>query len=585
MDENYSGSHELHKTTPENNRGTEDGSRSAIAVALTPSFLEPVGRNEFVVKCGRVTYADHFYQRGALMLTNTIPFSEQMSTAFRDFAARESQAPECLIGLAASATPEAMQAETDRLKELAERVNRDEKANNQAKAVPPDFPTSPTFTLEPRGSAFGRQYALMSESRKSKEGNHMFVAGLVPHALLPQLNGELDFEHASVCLLLGFELDYTRSKWRVYIVHPRPNELLRDITGCEAPRSTADGGGDLDGEAGLGLDAKTRKDSGASTETDSEDERSWGEDARYYGRKTAARSRYNQYYFWWNGDDEDSEDVDGKTCEKDSRAPGTPSPRPGPAKTRVHYHPQYENQDVSLACWLPISAAPLFNTETGAALHLQTAICWSASLGTEGRCTRMAPSSIAHSSCGRHIGREREGGDASEWLDPENRPFWTAKWLLTHGKLVKEVGKNVQQRMCFSDPAVQDLFRKACEEDGGVFFDEHLGFGKKRPLCCKEPDDQHQDHAKENVGDLGFDARAKRMWKRLKRVMRKTVGTGEGTVDRETAQKPPPGIAIQVNERIEAVFDPARWEGKSLDDYRWTVLTPSCPTQFRVHCA
>jgi len=63
----------------------------------------------------------------------------------------------------------------------------------------------------------------------------MIVAGLVPEACWKTMDGRADFKFSPQCMLVGFQIDFTRNNWKVYIVHPVSlEECIRDVR--KAPR-------------------------------------------------------------------------------------------------------------------------------------------------------------------------------------------------------------------------------------------------------------------------------------------------------------------------------------------------------------
>lgn len=95
-----------------------------------------------------------------------------------------------------------------------------------------------------------------------------------------------------------------------------------------------------------------------------------------------------------------------------------------------------------------------------------------------------------------------------------------------------------------------------------------------------------------------FDDKAEKFGKKLRKIRRllKEHNAAASSAGNDNRREQIGEICLQINERFEAVFDVDRLRlGKNADaenvdidaaallgDYRWVVLSPSCPTQFRV---
>lgn len=121
----------------------------------------------------------------------------------------------------------------------------------------------------------------------------MFAVGLVPQTLWSAFHGRDDFQYSSRCFLIGFDLDYTRTKWRAYIVHPHSiDEHIRDAAKPSAGDLVADGSAE---DVAKLILSSTPSSSLDSSECQEEDSPWHGEDDEWWTTDTSTSS--------WGGED------------------------------------------------------------------------------------------------------------------------------------------------------------------------------------------------------------------------------------------------------------------------------------------
>ncbi|CAD7976074.1 unnamed protein product [Amoebophrya sp. A25] len=217
-------------------------------VILTPDLIESAGEGEYRVKCGAVEYADHFYQRGALMLSEDFtPICHADALLLRIVSVSETELncrdpgigfskegqEGCLLthsnsGPSDSAhsgsahmdqEPTTVQYNTTNLAQSS--VQTAEEMNSSEKSLRSSW--APGIVLSPLDSLYRQNFAMLSENeREGSDGrrNSMFIVGLLPKTL--KLGGEFDIRHADTAgMLVGFELNCARTRWRMYMVHPQ----------------------------------------------------------------------------------------------------------------------------------------------------------------------------------------------------------------------------------------------------------------------------------------------------------------------------------------------------------------------------